>query len=185
MVDIARDPRWGRVAESLGEDPYLAGALAAAMVRGFQGRSLADPVSMAACVKHFAGYGAAEAGRDYNSVWLPEILLREVYLPPFRAALDAGAASFMTAFNALNGVPATGNRFLLRDILRGEWHYDGLVVSDYTAIHRDDRARLCGRPAGCRGQSDGRGCRYGNGEHRVLRPSEAACGERKGQRERD
>ena len=134
MVDIARDPRWGRVAESLGEDPYLAGTLAAAMVRGFQGRSLADPQSMAACAKHFAGYGAAEAGRDYNSVWLPEILLREVYLPPFRAALDAGAATFMTAFNALNGVPATGNRFLLRDVLRGEWHFDGVVVSDYTAI---------------------------------------------------
>jgi beta-glucosidase len=134
MVDIARDPRWGRVAESLGEDPYLASALATAMVHGFQGRSLTDPASMAACVKHFVGYGAAEAGRDYNSVWLPEVLLREVYLPPFHAAIEAGAASIMTAFNALNGVPATGNRFLLREILRKEWHYDGLVVSDYTAV---------------------------------------------------
>ena len=134
MIDIARDPRWGRVAESLGEDPYLAGTLAAAMVRGFQGGSLDAPDAVAACAKHFAGYGAAEAGRDYNSAWIPEILLREVYLPPFRAARDAGVATFMTAFNTLNGVPATGNRFLLRDVLRAEWHYDGLVVSDYTAI---------------------------------------------------
>jgi beta-glucosidase len=128
MVDIARDPRWGRVAESLGEDPYLGSALAAAMVEGFQG------ASVAACVKHYAAYGAAEAGRDYNSAWLPEILLREVHLAPFDAARRAGALSFMTAFNTLNGVPASGNRFLLRDILRGEWKYDGLVVSDYEAV---------------------------------------------------
>src|SRR5215831_787782 len=134
MVDIARDPRWGRVAESLGEDPYLAGVLAAAMVRGLQGKSLADPASVAACVKHFAGYGAAEAGRDYNSTWIPEILLREVYLQPFHAARQQGAASFMTSFNALNGVPATGNRFLLEDVLRREWQYDGVVVSDYESI---------------------------------------------------
>lgn len=134
MVDIARDPRWGRVAESLGEDPYLASALARAMVRGFQGRSLGDEGSVAACAKHFAAYGAAEAGRDYAAAWVPEIQLREVYLPPFLAAREAGVASFMTAFNALNGVPATGNRFLLRDILRQEWKYDGLVVSDYTAV---------------------------------------------------
>jgi beta-glucosidase len=134
MVDIARDPRWGRVAEGLGEDPVLAGALAAAMVRGFQGNSLTDAGSIAACVKHFAGYGAAEAGRDYNSAWIPQLLLREVYLPPFRAALDAGVASFMTSFNTLNGVPATGNRFLLQDILRGEWKYNGLVVSDYESV---------------------------------------------------
>jgi beta-glucosidase len=134
MVDIARDPRWGRVAESLGEDPYLASMLAAAMVHGFQGHGLTDPAAMAACAKHFVGYGAAEAGRDYNSAWIPELLLREVYLPPFHAALNAGAASLMTAFNTLNGVPATGNRFLLRDILRDEWHYDGLVVSDYESI---------------------------------------------------
>jgi beta-glucosidase len=134
MIDIARDPRWGRVAESLGEDPRLAGTLAAAMVRGFQGGSLADSASLAACAKHFAGYGAAEAGRDYNSAWIPEILLRDVYLPPFRAALDAGAATFMTSFNTLNGVPATGNRFLLRQILRTEWKYDGMVVSDYEAV---------------------------------------------------
>src|SRR5215831_2182636 len=134
MIDIARDPRWGRVAESLGEDPYLGSVLATAMVRGFQGNSLADPASLAACAKHFAAYGAAEAGRDYNSAWVPEILLRDVYLPPFRAALDAGVATFMTAFNTLNGIPATGNRFLLRDVLRGEWKYDGMVVSDYEAV---------------------------------------------------
>jgi beta-glucosidase len=134
MIDIARDPRWGRVAESLGEDPRLGSTLAAAMVRGFQGKSLADNESVAACAKHFAAYGTAEAGRDYNSAWIPEVLLREVYLPPFKAARDAGVATFMTAFNTLNGVPATGNPFLLRDILRGEWKYDGMVVSDYNAI---------------------------------------------------
>lgn len=134
MVDIARDPRWGRVAESLGEDPYLASVLGAAMVRGFQGASLDRSDSLAACVKHFAGYGAAEGGRDYNSAWIPEILLRDVYLRPFQAALDAGAPTLMTAFNTLNAVPATGNRFLLRDILRNEWKFDGMVVSDYNAI---------------------------------------------------
>ena len=134
MVDIARDPRWGRMAESPGEDPYLAGVVAAAMVKGFQGQSLDDPASLASCAKHFAGYGAAEAGRDYNSAWIPEGLLRDVYLPPFRAAVGAGAATFMTSFNALNGVPATGNPFLLRQILRGEWRFGGTVVSDYEAI---------------------------------------------------
>jgi beta-glucosidase len=134
MMDIARDPRWGRIAESLGEDPYLAAALATAMIRGFQGSKLDAPASVAACAKHFAGYGAAEAGRDYNSTWIPEILLREVYLRPFRAAQDAGVATFMTGFNALNGIPVSGNQFLLRDILRAEWKYSGMVVSDYEAI---------------------------------------------------
>jgi beta-glucosidase len=134
MVDIARDPRWGRIAESPGEDPYIAGIVGAAMVRGFQGAALRDPSSIASCVKHFAGYGAAEAGRDYNSAWIPEILLRDVYLPPFQASLAAGAVTVMTAFNTLNGVPATGNPFLLRRILRGEWKFDGMVVSDYEAV---------------------------------------------------
>jgi beta-glucosidase len=134
MMDITRDPRWGRVAEGLGEDPYLASQLAAAMIRGFQTDSLSSPDAVAACAKHYVGYGAAEAGREYNSTWIPEILLRDVYLPPFRAAREAGVASFMTGFNALNGVPATGNLFTLREILRKEWTYDGLVVSDYTAI---------------------------------------------------
>lgn len=134
MIDICRDPRWGRVAESLGEDPYLTSVLGAAMVRGFQGDSLNRADSLAACAKHYAGYGAAEGGRDYNSAWIPEILLRDVYLRPFRAARDAGVATFMTAFNTLNAIPATGNRFLLRDILRSEWKFDGAVVSDYQAI---------------------------------------------------
>jgi len=134
MVDIARDPRWGRIAESPGEDPFVAGAVGAAMVRGFQGASLRDPFSVAASVKHFVGYGAAEAGRDYNSAWIPEVLLRDVYLPPFQACLAAGAATLMTAFNTLNGAPATGNSFLLRRILRDEWKFAGMVVSDYEAV---------------------------------------------------
>ena len=134
MIDIARDPRWGRISESLGEDPYLASVLGASMVRGFQGESLTAPDSLAACAKHFAGYGAVEAGRDYNSTWIPEILLRDVYLPPFHAALEAGVATFMTAFNTLNAIPATADRFLLHDILRNEWKYQGLLVSDYEAV---------------------------------------------------
>jgi beta-glucosidase len=134
MIDIARDPRWGRVAETLGEDPYLTGTLGAAMVRGFQGDSLNGAESLAACAKHYVGYGAAEGGRDYNTTWIPEVLLRQAYLAPFRAARDAGVATFMTAFNALNGVPATGNRFAVRQVLRDEWKFDGMVVSDYTAV---------------------------------------------------
>ena len=128
MVDVARDPRWGRIAESPGEDPYLGEMVGAAIVRGFQS------VPVAACVKHFAGYGAAEAGRDYNSTWIPELLLRDIYLPPFQAAIRAGAMTLMTGFNAVNGVPDSANEFLLRKVLRGEWKFDGLVVSDYTAI---------------------------------------------------
>jgi beta-glucosidase len=120
MMDIARDPRWGRIAEGVGEDPYLASLLSAAMVRGFQGERLNAPDSIAACAKHYVGYGAAEGGRDYDTTWIPERLLREVYLPPFRAALDAGAATFMSAFNALNGIPASGNAFILRRLLRDE-----------------------------------------------------------------
>ncbi len=134
MVDITRDPRWGRVAEGLGEDPYLASILAAAMVRGFQTGALNNADAVAACVKHYVGYGAAEAGREYNSTWIPEIQLRNVYLPPFQAALKAGVATFMTGFNALNGVPVTGNQFTLRQILRQEWGFVGPVVRDYTAI---------------------------------------------------
>jgi beta-glucosidase len=134
MLDIARDPRWGRIAESPGEDPYLASRLAVALVRGFQGAGLSDPASLAACAKHFVAYGAAEAGRDYNSAWVPEIELREVYLPPFRAAIDAGVATLMTSFNTVNGVPATGDTFLLQHILRDEWKFPGLVVSDYEAV---------------------------------------------------
>src|SRR5689334_17038561 len=134
MLDITRDPRWGRVAETLGEDPFLTGQLGAAMIRGFQGSSAGAPGSVVACAKHFAGYGAAEAGRDYNSTFIPESQLREVYLPPFRAAVQAGVRTFMTSFNALNGVPATGNRFLLETILRKEWGFTGMVVSDYESV---------------------------------------------------
>ncbi len=134
MLDITRDPRWGRVAETLGEDPYLSGALGAAMVRGFQGEALDAPGSIAACAKHYVGYGAAEGGRDYNTTWIPERLLRDVYLPPFRAAVDAGVASVMSAFNDLNGVPTSGNAFTLRQVLRNEWKFDGVVVSDWNSV---------------------------------------------------
>jgi beta-glucosidase len=136
MIDIGRDPRWGRIAETLGEDPYLTSVLAAAMVRGFQGDDLAKPGNIAACAKHFAGYGASESGRDYNTTSIPEIELRSVHLPPFKAALDAGAATFMTSFSDLNGVPATANELLLRQILRKEWQYDGFVVSDWDSVRQ-------------------------------------------------
>jgi beta-glucosidase len=134
MMDIGRDPRWGRIAETLGEDPYLSGTLAAAMVRGFQGGSLGDADTIAACGKHYVGYGAAEAGRDYNTTWIPEPLLHDVYLAPFFAAKNAGIASFMSAFNDLNGVPTSANAYTLRHVLRDEWKFDGVVVSDYEAV---------------------------------------------------
>lgn len=134
MMDIARDPRWGRIAEGFGEDPYLASILAAAMVRGFQGDDLSAPHTIAACAKHFAGYGAAEGGRDYNTAIIPEGLLRDVYLPPFKAAVDAGVATIMTSFNEINGVPSSGNTLLLRQILREEWGFNGFVVSDWGSM---------------------------------------------------
>lgn len=134
MVDIARDPRWGRVMEGAGEDTYLASRVAAARVKGFQGRHLGDVDAVMACVKHFAAYGAAVGGRDYNSVDMSERMLWETYLPPFKAALDAGASTFMTSFNDLNGVPATGNSHLLRDILKGKWGFTGFVVSDWRSV---------------------------------------------------
>ncbi|MGH9511013.1 MAG: beta-glucosidase BglX [Terriglobales bacterium] len=134
MVDIARDPRWGRIVEGAGEDPYLGSMVAAARVRGFQGSNFADPQSVIACAKHFAAYGAVEGGRDYNTVDISEELLREVYLPPFHAAVKAGTGTIMSAFEDLNGVPATANRHTLTDILRGEWGFNGFVVSDYTSV---------------------------------------------------
>ena len=134
MMDIARDARWGRIAEGFGEDPYLASVLAKAMVRGFQSGDLSNPDAIAACAKHFAGYGAAEGGRDYNTTLIPENELRDVYLKPFQASVDAGCATFMCAFNELNGVPASGNRFLFRQILRDEWQFKGFVVSDWASI---------------------------------------------------
>jgi beta-glucosidase len=134
MLDIARDPRWGRIAESLGEDPYLAGVLGAAMVRGLQGESLDAAGSIAACAKHYVGYGAGEGGRDYNTTWIPEAELRNVYLRTFQAARAAGVATFMSAFNDLNGVPASANAFTLRQVLRKEWGFDGFVVSDWDSV---------------------------------------------------
>jgi beta-glucosidase len=134
MVDIARDARWGRCTEGAGEDPYLGSAIARAYIRGYQGDSLSAPDSVAASVKHFAAYGAAEAGREYNTTDMSELQLRQVYLPPYHAAVEAGAATVMSAFNSLNGVPASANPFLLQTILRDEWGFDGAVVSDYTAV---------------------------------------------------
>ncbi len=131
MLDISRDSRWGRIAESPGEDPYLASILGKAYVEGFQGNDLSSPTSMAACAKHFIGYGAAIGGRDYNTVNLSEPLLRNIYLPPFQSAIDAGAATVMSSFNEVNGIPVTGNEFLMKDILRGELKFDGFVVSDW------------------------------------------------------
>src|SRR5437764_2011038 len=128
MVDIARDARWGRIAEGAGEDPVLGAAMAAAYVRGFQG------AGVLACAKHYAAYGAAEAGRDYNGAEMSERTLREVYLPPFKAAVDAGVATLMAAFESLNGVPATANKHLLDDILRREWKFKGFVVSDWEGV---------------------------------------------------
>jgi len=134
MVDIARDARWGRMAEGSGEDPFLGSAMAAAYVRGYQGSRLDAPASIAACVKHFVGYGAAEGGRDYNSTEISEHTLREFYLPPFHAAVEAGAASVMSAFNSLDGIPSSANPFTLKEILRHEWAFPGLIVSDWNAI---------------------------------------------------
>jgi beta-glucosidase len=134
MVDIARDPRWGRIVEGAGEDPYLGSAMARARVRGFQGRDYGAPDKVVACAKHWVAYGAAEAGRDYNTTDVSETRLREVYFPPFKAAVEAGVGTFMSAFNDLNGVPTSANPFTLTRVLRGEWKFDGFVVSDYTSV---------------------------------------------------
>ena len=135
MVDIARDPRWGRIAEGSGEDPFLGSQIAAAMVRGYQGASLRDNDAVMACVKHFALYGAAEAGRDYNTVDMSRIRMYQYYLPPYKAAVDAGVGSVMSSFNEIDGIPATGNQWLLTDLLRKQWGFGGFVVSDYTAVN--------------------------------------------------
>ena len=134
MVDISRDPRWGRVMEGAGEDPYLGSLIAKARVHGFQGKGIGNLDAVMACAKHFAAYGAALAGRDYNSVDMSDRQLWETYLPPFKAAVDAGAATFMNSFNDLNGIPATGNAYLQRNILKGKWNYQGFVVSDWGSI---------------------------------------------------
>ncbi|HVG12684.1 MAG TPA: glycoside hydrolase family 3 N-terminal domain-containing protein, partial [Flavisolibacter sp.] len=135
MVDIARDPRWGRVAEGAGEDTYLGSQIAAAMVKGYQGTSLSANNTLMSCVKHFALYGAAEGGRDYNTVDMSRVKMYEYYLPPYKAAIDAGAGSVMTSFNEIDGVPATGNSWLLTDLLRKQWGFKGFVVTDYTSIN--------------------------------------------------
>ncbi len=134
MVDIARDPRWGRVMEGAGEDPYLGSLIAKARVKGFQGKGLGNTDALMACAKHFAAYGAAIGGRDYNSVDMSLQTLWNIYLPPFKAAADAGAATFMNSFNSLNGIPATGNAYLQRDILKGRWNFKGFVVSDWNSV---------------------------------------------------
>lgn len=134
MVDIARDARWGRIMEGSGEDPYLGAAMAVARVRGFQGNDLSAPNTMLACAKHFAAYGGAEAGRDYNTVDISERTLREIYLPPFHAAVRAGVGSFMGSFNEISGVPMHANTYLNCDVLRGEWGFDGVYISDYTGV---------------------------------------------------
>ena len=133
MLDIARDPRWGRVAEGSGEDPYLDSQMGVAMVKGYQGEDLSDPTCMAACIKHFVGYGAAEGGRDYNTTMISERALRNVYFPAFKACVEAGALTLMTSFNDVDGLPSTGNDWLLRDILREEWGFDGMVVTDWNS----------------------------------------------------
>lgn len=133
MIDIARDPRWGRIAEGFGEDTHLTSELGVAMIEGYQGDETSGNATMAACAKHFIGYGAAEGGRDYNGSPIPMRTLHNVYMPPFKAAVDAGAMTFMTSFNEIDGIPSTGNEYILRDILRDEWGFDGMVVSDWNS----------------------------------------------------
>ena len=144
MVDIARDPRWGRIIESNGEDPYLSSVMARAWVRGYQQGDLSKPDSVAVSVKHYAAYGAAIAGRDYNETDMSEIKLRQVYMEPYRAAVDAGVATVMSSFNSINGVPATANPLTLTQILRKEWGFGGFVVSDWGAVGTDYRVEWRG-----------------------------------------
>ena len=135
MVDIARDPRWGRIAEGNGEDPYLGSQIAKAMVKGYQGDDLKKNNTIMACVKHFALYGAAEAGRDYNTTDMSRVKMYNEYLPPYKAAVDAGVGSVMSSFNEMDGIPATANKFLMTDVLRKQWGFKGFVVTDYTAVN--------------------------------------------------
>ena len=150
MVDLVRDPRWGRVVETTGEDPYLNCLYAKAFVKGYQGDDVKDKYKIAACVKHFAGYGASEAGRDYNTTEISDYSLKEYYLPAYRAAVEQGCKMVMTAFNSLNGVPCTGNKELFKKILRDQWGFDGVVISDCTAVYElvphgfaEDTAEAC------------------------------------------
>jgi len=134
MIDVSRDARWGRIMEGSGEDPYLTSVVGVAKIKGYQGDDLSDQLTIAATAKHFAGYGFAEAGRDYNTVNLGESELHNAVLPPFKAAAEAGVATFMNSFNEIDGIPSTGNKYLQRDILKGEWNWQGLVVSDWGSI---------------------------------------------------
>jgi len=134
MVDVSQDPRWGRVAEGSGEDPWLGSQIASAMVRGYQGKNLADPTAVLACVKHFALYGAPQGGRDYNTVDMSRRAMEETYFPPYRAAIQAGARTVMTSFNEIDGIPASGNRWLLTELLREQWGFKGWIVTDYTSV---------------------------------------------------
>lgn len=143
MIDVSRDARWGRIAESLGEDPYLTSVLGAAMVKGFQGENLSNPTSMLACAKHFAGYGAVEGGVDYNTSYISGEQMRNTYLPPFKAALDAGCATFMNSYNEVNGTPNTANQFLTKTVLREEWGFDGILVSDWASLQEFIPHGLC------------------------------------------
>lgn len=143
MVDISHDPRWGRIAEGFGEDPYLTSVLGASMVKGFQGSDLSNSQSMAACAKHFAAYGAAEGGRDYNSTFVSENRLRNLYLRPFKACVEQGVATIMTSFNDNDGIPSSGNKWLLKDVLRDEWGFDGVVVSDWSSISEMIKHGFC------------------------------------------
>ena len=135
MVDIARDPRWGRIAEGSGEDPYLGSQIARAMVKGYQGDDLSKNNTIMACVKHYALYGAAEAGRDYNTTDMSRVRMFNEYMPPYKAAIDAGAGSIMASFNEVDGIPATGNKYLMTDVLRKQWGFQGFTVTDYTGIN--------------------------------------------------
>lgn len=158
MIDVSRDPRWGRIAEGYGEDPYLTSIMGVSTIKGYQGKNLSDKNSILACAKHFAAYGAAEGGRDYNTVTLPENELRDIYLPPFHAAVETGVATLMTGFNELNGIPVTASELLISQILREEWGFSGFVVSDWESIHQlvvhgysvnDEDAALKAFLAGC------------------------------------
>ena len=163
MVDIARDARWGRITEGAGEDPYLGSAMARAYVRGYQGTSLSEPTSLLACLKHYVGYGAAEGARDYNTTEIPERLLRDVYLPPFKAGLDEGAATVMSAFNALNGVPSSANAFTLHQSCATTGS-SGVRRQRLDVDRRDDRPRHGDRRRGGGAQIDRRRGRHGHGK---------------------
>jgi beta-glucosidase len=178
MVDIARDARWGRIAEGAGEDPWLGSRIAEAMVRGYQGDDLSASNTAMACVKHFALYGGSEAGRDYNTVDISRINMYNYYLHPYKAAIEAGAGSLMTSFNVVDAVPATANRWLLTELLRKEWGFEGLVITDYTSINEMIPHGL-GDLQQVSALSMQAGCRYGYGRGGLSYHPEKVAGRRK------